>query len=90
MRPAPETCCKARGVRDHQERRTGLGHERKELLHHLVRCRLVEVAGRLVREDQLWPRRERAGDRHALLLAARQLLRIFAQLRFEAERAGQP
>src|SRR6186997_689870 len=35
----------------------------------------VEVSGRLVREDDGWPRRESAGDGHTLLLAARELRR---------------
>ena len=39
---------------------------------------VVEIAGGLVGEDDLGTRRQRAGDRHALLLAARQLARIMA------------
>src|SRR4051794_15735472 len=33
----------------------------------------IEVAGRLVREENAWPIRERARDGHALLLSAREL-----------------
>jgi hypothetical protein len=40
----------------------------------------VERAGRLVEQDQLGPHRQRACDRHALLLAARKLARIGVDL----------
>ena len=44
-------------------------------LHDLARGRRVERAGRLVGEQDLGPRDQRAGDRDALLLAARELAR---------------
>ena len=58
----------------------------------------VERAGRLVGEDHVGLADERAGDRHALLLAARQLRRAVAGAVAEADalervahgRAGQP
>ena len=50
---------------------------------------LVEIAGRLVGEDQRRPVGERAGDRDALLLAARQLGRAMVEPLGEAERAEQ-
>ena len=43
--------------------------------HHFLAVMRVEVAGRLVGEDQLGIGDERAGDRDALLLAARKLAR---------------
>ena len=39
----------------------------------------VESRGRLVQDDHLGPVGERHGDRHALLLAARELMRVAAQ-----------
>ena len=47
---------------------------------------LVEVAGRLVGEQQLRPVHERAGEGDALLLAARQLVRVVVQALAEADR----
>ena len=46
----------------------------------------VEVPGRFVGEQQLWSGDEGAGDRHALLLAARQLAGIMGQTVIEADR----
>ena len=46
----------------------------------------VEVAGRLVGEDQRRARRGRAGDGDALLLAARKLRRVMGQAVAEADR----
>jgi hypothetical protein len=43
--------------------------------HHFLAVLGVEVAGRFVGQDQLGLRDQRAGDRDALLLAARQLAR---------------
>ena len=53
----------------------------------------VQVAGRLVGEDHRWLGRQRARDRHALLLAARQLARPVPQAVLEPdhlERAQRP
>ena len=52
-----------------------LAHQREEFGEHAVGGRLVEIAGRLVGEHQQRAVGERAGDRDALLLAARQLAR---------------
>ena len=49
----------------------------------------VEVAGRLVGEHDRRPRDERAGDRHALLLAAGELGRAVAEALREADLVGQ-
>ena len=46
----------------------------------------VEIPGGLVSEQQLWSGDEGAGDRHALLLAARQLARVMRQAMTEADR----
>ena len=47
---------------------------------------LVEIAGRLVRHQDRRIRHDGAGDRHALLLAARKLRRIMVQAMAEADR----
>ena len=46
----------------------------------------VEISGRLVGEQQFWLGDKGAGDRHALLLAARELSGIMAQAMTEADR----
>ena len=51
-----------------------------EQVEHLRRRLRVEVAGRLVADQQRRVGRERARDRHALLLAARQLGRQVVEL----------
>ena len=40
-----------------------------EHLHHLPSASAVKARGRLIREDQVWLIRQRAGDRDALLLS---------------------
>lgn len=47
-------------------------NEAEELIENSVGGVLVEVAGRLVRKNQRRLVRKRAGNRHALLLTARQ------------------
>ena len=47
-----------------------------EQLHDLAALLRVQVAGRLVRQNHLRVRDDRAGHRHQLLLSARQLIRI--------------
>ena len=70
---------RGRVVRDHHDRLAelvdGASHERQEL----AAGRAVEVAGRLVGEDDRRPAGERAGDGDALLLTARQLARPVRQ-----------
>ena len=56
-------------------------------LHDPDRRLGVEVAGRLVGQEQRRVVDERARDRHALLLAARQLVGVVVQLRREADQA---
>src|SRR5262245_14534033 len=50
----------------------------QEDLHDLPRPRRVQVAGRLVGDEEAWPVNERARDRHPLLLAAGQLVGVAA------------
>ena len=52
---------------------------------HLVGGRLIEIAGRLVREQQFRLDRQRAADRDPLLLPARQLLGIAFEQIAEAQ-----
>ena len=51
----------------------------EQKLDHLLSGLLVEIAGRLVGDEDRGIRRERAGERDALLLAARQLRGIMRQ-----------
>ncbi len=71
-------------VRDHDDGRA-VAVDLLEQLHHRARHLRVEIAGRLVGEQQLRAAGQRAGDRHALLLAARQLGRIVAHARRKAD-----
>ena len=59
-----------------------------EQLHHAARHQRVEVAGRLVGQQQARLAGQRARDRHALLLAAGQLGRVVLHARAQAH-AGQ-
>ena len=63
-------------VRDQQDRDAVLLVETLEDLHHLDAGPRVEVAGRLVGQHDRRVVDQRAGDRHALLLAAGQLVRV--------------
>src|ERR1700723_964761 len=69
-----------RGVmRDERKRRFA---PRGQIKHHVddgaAGC-LVEIAGRLVRDQKRWAGGEGAGQRHALLLAPRQLRRVVSE-----------
>ena len=64
-----------RVVADEKRRRSVLRDELGEEREHLARRLLVEVAGRLVRDEELRPVRERGAERDPLLLAARELAR---------------
>jgi hypothetical protein len=59
-----------RAVRHHQEAAAASVHEIAGQRQHFIGGRFIEVAGRLVREQQQRPCRQRAPDRNALLLAA--------------------
>ena len=58
-------------------------------LENLLRALAVEAAGRLVGEDERRIVGERAGDRDALALAARELVRPLVEMIGEAERLEQ-
>ena len=66
-------------VRDEHDRQALLAVEPLEDVHHLDARARIEVAGRLVGQQQLRVVHERAGNRHALLLAAGQLVRMMAE-----------
>ena len=61
-------------VGDDHDGDAALGAQAREHLHHLVAGRGVEVAGRLVGQQQRRLVDQRAGDGHALLLPARELV----------------
>ena len=72
-----------------EEARAGFAHELEEEVEDRVRRRLVEVAGRLVGEDEPGPMGERPADGDALLLAAGELLGIAPAEAVEAEAGGE-
>ena len=72
-------CRGARVVGDHHDRLPEVAHRVAQELEDLAARLRVEVAGRLVGEDDGRARDERARDRDALLLAARELGRAVVQ-----------
>ena len=68
-----------------EDDRDALRDQPLEDRHHLVRGLGVEVAGRLVGHDDRRVADERARDRDALLLAARQLVRVVVRAVVEAD-----
>ena len=62
-----------------------LGTQREQEVHHLQAGVAVEIAGGLVGEQKLRPRRGGARERHALLLAAGKLRRIMIEPVAEAD-----
>ncbi len=64
------------GLVRHQHQRVPLLVQLSEQADDLFTRRRVEISGRLVGEQQRGISSERAGDRHPLLLAARQLVRL--------------
>ena len=73
-------------VRDHQHRDAALEVQPLEDPHHLDAGARVEVAGRLVGEQDRRVGDERARDRDALLLTAGQLIRVMIGALAEADR----
>ena len=71
-------------VRHHHDRRLVLAAERLEDPHHLVTHLRVEVAGRLVGEQDARASDDGAGDGDALLLSARELRREVMDARRKA------
>src|SRR5690606_14510554 len=65
-------------VRDEDPGRARLLQDLPYLQANLVAERGVEVAERLVEQDHVGPGRERLGERHALLRAAGELVRVAA------------
>src|SRR5574339_882726 len=63
-------------VRDEDDGDAALDVETLEDSHYLDAGARIEVAGRLVREDDRRLVDERPGDGHALLLSSRQLIRV--------------
>ena len=87
-RAHPDHAVAARGQRrivgDERERRAASRRKIEHEVHDRAAGRLVEIAGRLVGDQQRRPRGKRAGQRHALLLAAGKLRRIMVEAVAEA------
>ena len=75
-------------VRDEHDRRARGAQQPEHLRAHLAAHLDVEVAERLVEQHDRRPRRDRSGDRHPLLLPARQLVRVALRVRLQP-RQGQ-
>ena len=73
-------------VGDEHERRAALGDGARTSVDDLAAGRLVEIAGRLVGDEDRGMRRQRARERDALLLAARKLRRIMREALAEPDR----
>ena len=71
----PQRSASLQVVRDENQCRLPAPLQAEQQIDHLLAGLAVEVAGRLVGQDDLRARAERAGDGHALLLAARELRR---------------
>jgi hypothetical protein len=67
---------RARIVRDHHDRLAVIAIERVQQIENLVARLAIEIAGRLVGEDERRIRDDGAGDADTLLLAARELARV--------------
>jgi hypothetical protein len=74
-------------VRDHDDRLLVLAVERLQQIQNLVARLAVEIACRLVAEEQRRVGDDRAGDADPLLLAARELPRIVARAIAESDDA---
>ena len=74
-----------RVVRDHDDRLAVLAVERLQQVEDLVAGLAIEVAGRLVAEQQRRVGDDRAGDADALLLAAGELARVVLRAVGEAD-----
>src|SRR6266545_921007 len=74
-----------RAVRDVEHRAALVAREAEEQLEDGAPALLVEVSGRLVGEEQARSAQERPAERHALQLAARELLHRIVGARGEAD-----
>jgi len=63
-------------VRDEQRGNAATAQDATELAAQRLACRRIQRRERLVQEQELWIRGQRARQRYALLLAAGQLPRI--------------
>src|SRR4051812_5153481 len=72
-------------VRDQHKCGLRLGVEVEEQRYDALARVRIEVSGWLVREQHRGPRDERARDRDALLLAARELARVVARSMFQPD-----
>ena len=72
-------------VGDEQAGRPRLAQQRERLVLDLLAQLDVEPGERLVHQHHRRPRRDRAGQRHALLLAARQNVRVVVGVAFQAD-----
>ena len=77
-----------RVVRDEHQRRAAPRRQIEHQVDDRAAGRLVEIAGRLVGDQQRGAGRERAGQRDALLLAARELRGIVAEAVAEPDRSS--
>src|SRR6516225_11155132 len=73
-----------------QSRETGVADEVEERVQHALARRVIEVAGRLVAEQNLGVVGKRAGDRYPLLLAARKACRPVPGTRRKADLIKEP
>jgi hypothetical protein len=77
--------CQLVVVRDHDDGHPVLAVDAAEQIHDLPGRGRVQVAGRLVGQQQLGAADQGAGDGHALLLPARELRRQVAHARGQAQ-----
>src|SRR5688572_33088053 len=85
MQRAAREAGRPRIMGDHDDGLAEVAVEQLQDREDLVGGGAVEVAGRLVGEQELWIRDDRAGDRDALLLAARHLARAVLHAVAEAD-----
>ena len=76
---------KPRAVRHHQEAAAGTLDQIARQRENVIGGRLVEIAGGLVGKQKQRLDRQRAADRHPLLLTARQLLGVALEQAAEPE-----
>ena len=79
-------------VRDQDQRHASIASHLQQQVEHMTPIRAVQIAGRLIGEDQRRIVGQRPSDRNALLLASRQLRRIvmpaIVQADFVEQRLG--